>query len=440
MTYQSQFYCRVFVSLTLSVIGWSNNAWAEVASRLVDEGVVVTISAGNSGATGPFYGSSGSSGKNVLAIASVETEQFPATPFEATYNQDGESTTVKVGYLPSTYYFPTTIVDWPIVSLSLDPDAPADGCEPYPAGTRDLTGVIPLVRRGTCTFQQKQENLAALGAEYILIFNDERPLVTPSTGNYDTLIALIPADSGESIIETIKAGGNVTADFSVNPEIPVGLPYPAGNRPNVFTSWGGLYDLQIKPDIAAPGGNIFSTYLDNSYAILSGTSMACPYVAGVAALYISKYGGRSVQGNAFAKALSRRIISSGTALPWSDGTATDYGYTAPVAQVGNGMIDAFKVLHYDTDLQFEKIALNDTRYFSRYHDITVSNTGSKDITYKLSSQAGAGVDTLGWFPVSGTPGTKRVRAFTELVPKTLIPEISLPRDFTLKPGQSKTIS
>lgn len=50
-----------------------------------------------------------------------------------------------------------------------------------------------------------------------------------------------------------------------------------------YSSRGGEVDFM------APGQDIWSTYLDNSYASLSGTSMACPFVAGLCALIMAKH-------------------------------------------------------------------------------------------------------------------------------------------------------
>ena len=66
--------------------------------------------------------------------------------------------------------------------------------------------------------------------------------------------------------------------------IAVGAIAPDGAKAS-FSNYGEWVD------ISAPGERIYSTYPDDSYANLQGTSMACPHVSGVAALIVSYFGG-----------------------------------------------------------------------------------------------------------------------------------------------------
>ncbi|KAK6865319.1 subtilase [Apiospora arundinis] len=416
--------------------GWYQNAWAVVADRLVDEGIFVSISAGNEGSAGPFFGSTGASGKNVLAVASIANEKLPVKTWTAIYSTTGApSTNASEAYLPAGGIFPAAASGFEILPLNLDTTVVDDACKPYPSDAPRLENVIPLVKRGTCDFVTKVTNLAALGAKYVLIYNNAGVIIEPQTIS-GVRAAMISADLGAKIIKTVKAGGNVTADFANDSEIPSFVDWPAGGKASDFTTWGASNDLGVKPDVGAPGGKIYSTYLDNTYSILSGTSMACPYVAGVAALWVGQFGGRAAHGKEWARALGRRIISSGQALPWYDGTNTDYSFTAPVEQVGTGLIDAWKVLNYDTQLEFNTIGLNDTHYFNRYHKVQLTNNGKENIVYTFSHAPAAGIETYEC-PAADDCRVKPWRSLKAIKLEAIVSR--LPAPFTLKPGESKEV-
>ncbi len=73
---------------------------------------------------------------------------------------------------------------------------------------------------------------------------------------------------------------NYPAAYSIPGLIAVGAVNEAGKR-SAFSSYGSWQD------VAAPGTGILSTVSGNGYDVFSGTSMACPVVSGVCALYLS---------------------------------------------------------------------------------------------------------------------------------------------------------
>ncbi|TLD16215.1 uncharacterized protein PgNI_00059 [Pyricularia grisea] len=420
--------------------GWADGAWATIASRIVDKGVVVTIAAGNSGEDGPLYASSGSSGKDVLAVASVDTSVVPAKPWHAIFSLNGTSNTTLMAYIPSSNRPLWNFTGLPIVTLSLDAASPFTGCNPLPADTPDLSNSIVLVHRTqSCSYYTVQANLEPFNATAILLQNnDNRPFAPVNNNQYKSVLAVVDSPSGTAILAALRAGGNVTADFTPpsDPDWAVGFRDSAGGIPSYFSSWGGTNELEIKPDVAAPGDDIYSTYLDGRYAVLSGTSMATPYLAGVAALYISQHGGRTTHGPGFARWLARRIISSGETLPWQamqpQAAPTDFGFAAPVAQVGSGLVNATKLLEQVTAVSFDAFALNDTVNFRASQSVEVTNRGAEPLTYTFELQPAGGFNMQG-----RTSGL--LADVLDVAPFALVPNVTFPEgNFTVQPGETKT--
>lgn len=70
--------------------GFPDSPTALIASTIAAAGVLVVFAAGNSGATGPFYTSSGGNGVGSLAVGSVQAEDWVADQFTAT-SSSGET-------------------------------------------------------------------------------------------------------------------------------------------------------------------------------------------------------------------------------------------------------------------------------------------------------------------------------------------------------------
>lgn len=88
-------------------------------------------------------------------------------------------------------------------------------------------------------------------------------------------------------------------------------------------------------DVAAPGSSIRSTYRGGRYASMSGTSMASPHVAGVAALIRSQYPGLPPG------AVEARIQNSANALLCPDNTPACQGGAGYNGYFGHVLVNAY---------------------------------------------------------------------------------------------------
>lgn len=196
-------------------------------------------------------------------------------------------------------------------------------------------------------------------------------------------VAGIPSTQGADFISLLNQGSTVTvnifdptfADLYIH-----NLDNPAKGGYTSFTSsWGPTQEINVKPQITTPGGNILSTYPLplGGYAVLSGTSMATPLLAAIFALIAEARGTTD-------PFVLRSLISS-TAKPkvWFDGTTAHNDILAPVAQQGAGIAQAWDAAHATTLLSESSISFNDSDHFVAERSFTIQNTASEDVTYIL---------------------------------------------------------
>ena len=111
------------------------------------------------------------------------------------------------------------------------------------------------------------------------------------------------------------------------------FPSSTGGLISGFSSYGLAPDLSLKPDIGAPGGSIYSTYVMEKadYATLGGTSMSSPHTAGAVALLLEARPKTSSQ------AVRRMLQNSADPAPWS--LNPGIGFLDSVHRQGAGMLD-----------------------------------------------------------------------------------------------------
>ena len=345
----------------------SSDTYAAILQRVTESGMVVSISAGNSGswyenstngvayADGNSWATGGSPGSytNALTVASVDNDGITDTYMEA--------------YDHKIFYSDTSSNDYknaPITTIAGEHEfvyVDSTGTpEDFEAVKDVLAGKIAICNRGTISFYVKAENAVAAGAIATIIANNAEGKINMDLSDYTKTqpavsITLADANFLKEHATAVKDGsgkilyytGKITVSGSAASETYNSDYYTMSS----FSSWGVPGSLTMKPEITAPGGNIYSLMNGGGYQNMSGTSMAAPQVTGMAAVLaqyikankLDEKTGRSV------RFLSQSLLMS-TAAPL---TTDQYYYSvlqqgAGLANVGNA-INAGSYISMDAD-------------------------------------------------------------------------------------------
>ncbi|HJD21639.1 MAG TPA: S8 family serine peptidase [Candidatus Gemmiger faecigallinarum] len=266
-----------------------------------------------------------------------------------------------------------------------------------------------LVPRGEISFADKvtngqyfsyvDRNNVRHGVLGVIVYDTDpnsTELINMSVENTTLTCAFINGQDGAALAAALQDEQNVSLTVS---EDDMSLPNPTDGQMSVFSSWGAGPSLELKPEITAPGGNIWSTIIDTvntdtdgytgSYGMMSGTSMAAPHMSGIAALVrqrvLEEDSFNDLDTGKVDNVISQLLVS--TAIPQKD---PDGNFYSP-RQQGAGLVNAYNALTTPAYISVEgqnvgKLELKDDPDRTGSYNVAfdVNNISDQPVTYNVS--------------------------------------------------------
>jgi len=264
------------ISMSLGApYGVTGTADAIASDNAAKAGIIVVAAAGNNGPA-PYIASDPGTASHTISVAAMNARAFLANGVRISLSSGGGANGVEANSLKLPTGSVAAVILKSGTGLSL-------GCNAtdFPASA---VGALVIVSRGTCTFDTKVINAQTAGAVAVGVVNNAAGFFNPAIpGAKIPFIELLQSDTPTFLAAPVPVSASV---------VPANVPDVTFKLAASFSSGGPRsHDGDLKPNVAAPGVNVFSTASGTGTGGLfeSGTSMATPHVAGVAALAVQAH-------------------------------------------------------------------------------------------------------------------------------------------------------
>jgi subtilisin family serine protease len=275
----------------------------------------------------------------------------------------------------------------------------------------NVKGKAVLITRGDVTFMEKINNAKKAGAIAAFIFDKDSQYKGPinfylGAGDYIPTYSM-SEEAGKELLKIAQTypDDEFTLDFKTFQSH-----VSQGDEITSFSSRGPSNNLNIKPDVVAPGANIRSsiaTYggdYSEAYQTMDGTSMAAPHVAGLAVLLRQKNPNYSHFDVKAALMNTTKILETPKYTVFDQGAGRVQGMQALNTNALAMVLDQTKADgnrdghldqtdYYTGNVRFGEISPSETDSVSRTKSILLKDVVGKDQTYRVHYQLTAPTQT-----------------------------------------------
>lgn len=274
----------------------------------------------------------------------------------------------------------TTIKDINSTIIAFAVNAPGQSCSSTSAGGWTSSSKLSPVYIMAFNSATKNPVNSAQEDPYLSAYD------TPSQGFFGAtqFININAADGAKFSSNYASAGGYGKYKLKFKSSSFTSVPQPTGGLMDYYSDFGPTWhDYILKPQLSAPGGHVLSTWPLGplgGYVILSGTSMATPYISGCFALVKSQFPKATID------EIKNMLMTTASPVPW----VYDSSILAATPQQGGGLVNAYNAIFSKSTVSPGQLTVTDishTEYGTA--NLTIENKSDNPKTYSLS-QKGAG--------------------------------------------------
>ncbi|HFR3332860.1 TPA: S8 family serine peptidase [Streptococcus suis] len=378
--------------------GLPGNAYYTIAKRAAEKGIIITAAIGNAGASSSDTSFDLHTNNALGAVDTATTVGVAATPavigvgsarnthlVQREFMLNGQS----FGYYPIGY---TTLTEGKYEFV----DAGNGHWEEVQG--LDLAGKVAIIKKDKFDLKDAVRNLKFKDVAGLVVINTDQGwnkdyykthqlLVDDKTLlSYSSIWGIsLSGEDGRRLLEVANQSQGNTG-LVLKPTIGmkklIEVPTVSG-----FSSWGPTVNLELKPEIVAPGEDVYATLNDNRYGSMSGTSMASPIVAGASALLLPRIR-QMTPPEGMTRMDLLRIILMNTATPLVDVLdSSGHALENSPRQQGAGLLQIDRAFETDVILHHRLKGGVELKEIGREteFEVTLENLGNQQRSFAISA-------------------------------------------------------